>query len=327
MQAIQHWPVLMAFGIIIAAGIHLMRRLLISETPAINHPAQSLIPNTEGLSACFEPKEFPQALAARLITDEDSLDLDHAPDDADAVMAALNAIPEERILEQANPPATKPTRFANAIPSRRLPAQMMMRSVTFTSPPPVLEALKVHAGRLVENIPRQMRVGCLQHVEVRVGDQLNPTMIFGLKGQGDVHVHDLPVVETMSVELFSPTRAFAIERCSEPAQLVQKNVLINTVFENAGQPFARWQWNVMPLRAGNHGLTLRISARVADSRGHPTSHTLVPDRDITIHVKVNGRWWARKVTLWLAGGLAAALIGAVIQDQVWPLIREALLAR
>lgn len=170
-----------------------------------------------------------------------------------------------------------------------------------------------------------MMAGRLEHVEVRLGDQLNPIMLFGFKGTGDVHVHNVPVVETMTIVLYSPTDAFTVKACSEPEQLVKKNVLINTAFDDPAQSFGRWLWNVTPLRAGNHSLALRISARVNDSLGFPASHSLVPDRVITVDVTVNGRRWAGKVLLWLAGGLTAAFIGAAVQDQLWPLIRDGLL--
>lgn len=195
------------------------------------------------------------------------------------------------------------------------------------SPPPIRNALKIYAGRLLENIPRSMMAGRLEHVEVRIADQLKPAMLFGMEGGGDVYAHDLPVVETMAVNLYSPTQAFVIQALSQHEQLVQKNVLINTVLDNPAQSFGRWHWSVTPLIPGDHSLALRIAARVHDSQGHPTSHTLIPDRVIAIDVKVNRRRWLWKALIWLAGCLAAALIGAAIQDQAWPLIRDALKGR
>lgn len=329
MQTLQHWPVGLAAGIIIAAGILILHRFIIAYKPGANPLEQPLLPNTEGLTAHFQPEQFQAALSARFIAEQNHIALDEKLEDDGPILGAFNSIPEEISPQKTDAPPEgapdpNPKRMASAIPHRRYPKQMMMRAITRASPPAVLQAVKVHAGRLVENIPRRMKVGCLQHVEVRVGDQLTPPMIFGLKGDGDVHVHDLPVVETMSLELFSLTQAFTIIQCSEPAQLVQKNVLFNTVFDNPAQLFARWQWNVTPLRAGHHALTLRISAQVSNSRGQPATHTLVPDRDITVHVKVNSGRWLRNALLWVLGALLAAFIGAIIQDQVWPIFRRAL---
>ena len=120
----------------------------------------------------------------------------------------------------------------------------------------------------------------------------------------------------------SPTDAFLINACSEREQLIKKAVLANTLLDHAGKPFASWQWNVTPRLSGNHALAIRISARIRDSLGAPVNHTLVPDRTILVAVNINRRQIAMKALAWTGAALTAAVIGAVIQDQVWPVVRD-----
>lgn len=198
-----------------------------------------------------------------------------------------------------------------------------------------VHAIEVYAGRLVERIPRSMRIGRREQIEVRVGTEGASRLNIGLVGSGDLTEHELPVVETMALDLYSIDDSFKIEPVSDREQLVKKDVLKGTPlsFVGSGAPvdnYARWLWFVTPMRRGTKTLALRVSARVLDSHGHPTPHTLVPDRTIEISVRVNpakvalsaGKWAGVTVPV----ATAMAIFAAGVQDQVWPALK-ALFAR
>jgi hypothetical protein len=170
-----------------------------------------------------------------------------------------------------------------------------------------------------------MWLGEPETVEVRIGREAARDIAAGLVGRGDLTAENIPIVETMSVSLYSRGGAFRIERQSETTQLVKKDQVKNTLFGSAD--FASWTWLVTPNKTGAHNLCVKVSAGLKDSRGVPTSPSL-PDREFKVSVSVHAGRTAVQV-LWrflpVAGGaVAAALIGAITQEFWWPKIRALL---
>jgi hypothetical protein len=194
------------------------------------------------------------------------------------------------------------------------------------------KALQVHEGRLIHKIPKEMRVGVSQSIEVRIGaDMKIPEMAQGIGGSGLLTVHNLPVVETMAIDLYSPDGAFLIDARSEREQLVKKDTIRGTLFESFSVPYGQWKWSVTPLRTGVKTLALRVSARLLDSQGHPSPHTLVPDREFTVNVRVNHRATAARVAKWIAVSaplaVMAALFSGAIENDLWPTVRSMLIEK
>jgi hypothetical protein len=193
-------------------------------------------------------------------------------------------------------------------------------------------ALQVQKGRLVHKIPKQMRVGVSELVEVRLGTGLKiPDMAKDIDGSGPLTVHNLPVVDTMAIDLYSPDDAFRIEVRSDREQLVKKDTIKGTLFETYSVPYGQWKWSVTPLRTGVNTLALRVSARLLDSQGHPSPHTLVPDREFTVSVRVNHRARAVKAAKWIAVSaplaVLAALFSGAIENDLWPTVRSFLIEK
>ena len=187
------------------------------------------------------------------------------------------------------------------------------------------DTLKVYAGKLVEKIPRIMRVEKREQIEVRLGTEETPRLAFGLVGSGELVEHDLPVVETMAVDLYSPDDSFKVEAKSDREQLIKKDALRGTPLAKLSDDYGRWMWNVTPQRIGKKQLCIRVSARVLDSHGHPTPHTLVPDKEIEIDVKVNKSALAWRGMLWVGGAILAAVAAYfhdVIRSVVWPILKD-----
>ncbi|MGE0056008.1 MAG: hypothetical protein AB7S74_17565 [Hyphomicrobium sp.] len=190
-----------------------------------------------------------------------------------------------------------------------LPPTLFSIQETSEVSPAQKAAVETRAGHLVESIPRKMPLGQRQTVEVRLGDASVPTMAQGLLGQGDVHPHALTIVEAMKVEMYSQDGAFSIEPWSEAEQLVIKKALVNTLLSSP-HDYASWKWAVTPQKRGSHKLCFRISARVKDSDGSPVHHTIVPDREIEIEVKVGwfaARTTAQKLALFIMGAFGTAV--------------------
>ena len=216
---------------------------------------------------------------------------------SDDTMAALNG----------DPAAARDTRKFAAAPRR----------------PTSTDAVEAETGRLVHKIPDKMWVGEPEQVEVRLGRETALGLMDSITGRGALTTADIPIVETMSIMLYSGTGAFAIEAQSETTQLVVNDLVAGTAF--AAAEFGRWTWLVTPKKSGPHQLLLKVSAGLKDSRGVPTSVRL-PDREFKVAVSVHkGKATARAVTravLGFGGALGAAFLGVVTQEFWWPRIKD-----
>jgi hypothetical protein len=156
-------------------------------------------------------------------------------------------------------------------------------------------------GELVENIPRRMRVGVTELVEVRIARDKIDGLEIGLQGRGLPVRHDLYVTKAMVVRLKSPDGSFWVEPGSPETQWIE-----NALGLLPGE-FARWRFSVTPRRRGTGRLQLVVSARTVGSDGL-TAETALPDQTIEISVRTNyGRLFRS-----LAGWTAAMLIGGAL---------------
>jgi hypothetical protein len=182
-------------------------------------------------------------------------------------------------------------------------------------PPP-----RPEAGQLAHRIPDKMRVGETEIVEVRLG-RAYQNMAVGLQGSGELATEELPIVETMTVDLHGSPGAFAITRRSRPTQLVKGSLIWNTAF--ADQRFGRWLWDVTPKKLGTHELVVTVSADMSDSRGVATSESYA-DRTFTVKVHVSVAQASVRVLGWTAAGTLSGLVGAYTHEIWWPKLRALL---
>jgi hypothetical protein len=189
------------------------------------------------------------------------------------------------------------------------------------------KTVEAEAGRLAHKIPDRMRVGEPELVEVRLGREAAAGLTTGIAGRGSLSTADIPIVETMSINLVSSPGAFDIDRQCETTQLVINDLIAGSGFEK--EDFGRWTWLVTPRKAGAHQLILKVSAGLKDSRGVPTSARL-PDREFKVAVSVNAgkatmRFLSRSAIA-LGGAVGAALLGTITQELWWPKIKALLQA-
>ena len=156
-------------------------------------------------------------------------------------------------------------------------------------------------GRLVENIPRRMRVGALEKVEVRIARSAVEGLTERMTGGGRLHRHEVRVADAMTVRLRAPDGGFLIDPLSAETCWTHKA-------KSAGlqeKDFASWRWSVTPQRRGRARLLLIISAQTLDANGMAAEAAL-PDQIIKVKVRVNYGRTIRKAVGWgllmVAGG-------------------------
>lgn len=159
----------------------------------------------------------------------------------------------------------------------------------------------VDLGQLVENVPRFMRVGIPEIVEVRIARADLQNIAVGMEGRGAAFRHDLVVTRAMSVKLRAPDGGMWIETASPETQWIESRPGLMS------DDFASWRWTVLPERRGRSRLQLVASARTVGTDGL-AAETALPDQMIEVRVGVNfGRLAAR----W-GGWAIAAIVGGAL---------------
>ena len=157
--------------------------------------------------------------------------------------------------EQAAPPAGQHNRPAKR---RRTAPSSLGTNESLSATGSVLEK-----GRLIEAVPRKMKVNKASRAEVRITrDQLDE-INREFEDLSASHIHELAVTEAMTVQLRAPGSGFHIENLSPQTQWIDRNQRhINDA------DFGVWRWNVTPVKSGKSRLQLVISARTVDDEGN-----------------------------------------------------------
>lgn len=203
------------------------------------------------------------------------------------------------------PPMGRPQGAPSGVmpPSLRVPAPAAAKAAV----PPAArdreatrEPAKAELGQLTETIPRTMRVGVTERVEIRIGRAHIKNMADGMEGGGLAWQHDVTVTKAMSVRVRAPEGGFFIETVSPETQWIDRQ------FDD-GPDYASWRFLITPQQRGWATLRIHISARTVGSEG-VAAETAFPDQVIEVKVRTNyGR--AAKRTL---GWIAAAVAGGVL---------------
>lgn len=176
------------------------------------------------------------------------------------------------------------------------------------------------AGQLVENIPRRMKVGVVEAVEVRVAREGVADVGRGLQGSGTPHTHQLLITRAMSVRLQGEPGRFYIEAKSPETQWTGARP------DQLASDYAVWRFTVIPQVRGPAELTLIVASRSIGADG-VIADTSLPEQRITIRVSANVTRSLRRWTGWVAvavlGGVLAKL-GEGFWAQLWALARHAL---
>lgn len=160
----------------------------------------------------------------------------------------------------------------------------------------------IQTGPLMFSVPTEMIQGQKERVEVRIARSagLREALISDLHGRGEPQFEEIDTSLYMEVKLSGS--AFEITSQSPPEQLI------------IPKP-ARWDFDVLPCRAGHQTITLSVNMRV-EAKGIVRGRRAVSVLDKQIHIKVNigfaarrfatNNWqWLIPVVLTLAGTIAA----------------------
>jgi hypothetical protein len=160
---------------------------------------------------------------------------------------------------------------------------------------------KVDQGQLAENIPRSMRVGRTERVEVRIAKASVKALTEGLEGDGAVWQHQVTITKAMAVRIRAPEGGFFIETASPETQWIENNL------GYSNDDFASWRFLITPQWRGWSQLQIIISARTIGADG-VAAETALPDQIIEVKVRRNlKRTFAR-----LFGWAVAAIAGGAL---------------
>ena len=160
---------------------------------------------------------------------------------------------------------------------------------------------KAESGQLAENIPRGMRVGKTERVEIRVAKAAAKSITEGLDGGGVVWRHDVTVTQAMSVRLRAPEGGFFIETVSPETQWIENSLGF------ASDDFASWRFLVTPQSRGWARLQIVVSARTVGADGM-AAETALPDQVVEVKVRTN----LKRTFVWLLGWIVAAVAGGAV---------------
>lgn len=207
------------------------------------------------------------------------------------------------------PPLAKSRRGADGAPGQRashVPPWVGDAGATRGQPNaagvrPRSTQIKVETGQLVENIPRKMKAGISELVEVRIARANVKALAQGLQGGGAAYQHETMITKAMSVKLRAPDGGFWVEAASPETQWIDNVLGVMT------DDFASWRWTVTPKSSGRKKLQLVVSARTVGSDGL-AAETALPDQLYNVRVSVNYAKTSKRA----AGWLAAAIFGGVL---------------
>jgi hypothetical protein len=165
----------------------------------------------------------------------------------------------------------------------------------------------IEPGQLVENIPRRMRVGTTESVEVRIARDDVPGVSSGLQGQAPPVRHDLVITKAMSVRLRAPDGGFAIESASPETQWTEPSLT------PLSSDFASWRFLDTPQKRGDATLQLVVAARVVGRDGI-VAETALPDRVISVRVRTNYVRTGLRGAAWLAALVIGGVVGKLGED-------------
>lgn len=156
-------------------------------------------------------------------------------------------------------------------------------------------------GQLAENIPRKMRVGRPERVEVRIAKADAKAISEGLEGGGAAWTHEVMITKAMSVRLRAPDGGFFIESASPETQWIEGSLGF------VSDDFASWRFLITPRTRGRSRLQIIVSARTVGADG-VAAETALPDQVVEVKVRTNyGRVFMR-----VAGWVVAAVAGGVL---------------
>jgi hypothetical protein len=162
-------------------------------------------------------------------------------------------------------------------------------------------ASKAELGQLAENVPRSMRVGVSERVEIRIGRGHVQAITEGLEGGGLAWRHEVTVTKAMSVRLRAPEGGFFIETASPETQWIDNQ------FNDIADDFASWRFMITPQKRGWARLQIIVSARTVGADGL-AAETAFPDQVVEVKVRTNYARAFKRLSGWLVAAIAGGAL-------------------
>jgi hypothetical protein len=178
----------------------------------------------------------------------------------------------------------------------------------------------VEQGQLVENIPRRMKVGVVETVEIRIAREGVADVGRGLQGGGAPHTHQLLITRAMSVRLQGEPGRFYIEPKSPETQWTGARS------DQLASDYAVWRFTVIPQVRGSGELTLVVSSRSIGADG-VIADTSLPEQRIAIRVSTNITRGLKRWSGWISIAVLGGLLGKAGQSfwpKLWEMVRSLL---
>ena len=168
-----------------------------------------------------EPTLEEMLATIRDVIDEEAVDRPETPPRHEAKEAPRSAQVRHPPAPQQSPPRTPSERPAarRAKPSRPGAPQAEGAAAPPKQPKSRKAAPAPLMGKLVERIPRVMREGVREQVEVRIAREATEALLAGVQGRGPAHVHGVAVTRAMSLYLRAPDGGFMIEPLTPETQV------------------------------------------------------------------------------------------------------------
>jgi len=173
-------------------------------------------------------------------------------------------------------------------------------------------------SQLVDNIPRRMRAGRTETVEVRIARDRIEGMESGAQSRTGGYRHDLFVTKAMTVRLRSPDGRFWIDAGSPETQWVENSQGL------LHDEYAVWRWMVTPKKRGSGRLVLIVSARTIDHEGL-AAETALPDQRIDIKIRSSLIGGLKRLLRWsllLLIGAGLGHFGATLWSMAQAFVRQ-----
>jgi len=238
------------------------------------------------------PRSLPASPQSRLWRHETRRIPPNTPESA----SVPDAFDESSVVQRVEPP--RGTHRARRFPS----AKRERHEASYMAGPHSRSPFESEIGRLVENIPRDMRTHISNIVEVRIGRKNLEALSDGVAGHPVSH--DIQVAKAMSVRLRAPDGGFLIEPISTETMLWIDSEKTLAMLKTE---YASWRWRVVPLQRGKRPLNIVVSAAISDASGI-LAETTLPDQVIEVYVRINYGRTSRRLLGWAT---AAALGGMV----------------
>ena len=278
-------------------------------------PKRQMPPPRPSKPADPEPTLEDMLATIREVIDDEEDAQPSAPERQPATSRKSVMSPRERADVSQNsikrsPVPAESRKRPSAKPNSADSAQHKRRRAPATKPASNDQAAPSILGKLVERIPRVMREGVREQVEVRIAREATEELLAGIRGSGATHVHGVAVTRAMSLYLRAPDGGFMIEPLTPETQWVFDRP---SFLES--EEFGRWLWVVLPMKRGSRRLQLVAAARSVDENGM-IGDVALPDQVIEVSVKIN---WARslqKAALWAGLAIAGGVLAQVAMRYV-----------